>query len=199
MQSIHSPTLSPAAIATGIIVSAQQAKNIIECNSFIGSSRLQTDRCGSFAQPRSLTRRQSGTEEFWGCHRYIQKAARMVRDLRMAGDLKRRAPVRSVASAAFCRSVTHRWLTACVWNAARTPVLLVSSSPRKARLTNERARLERTIRSAIGDDRYHVVLLLSGGKDSAYLLWRMRAEYPELRILCVTINNGFIMSQVGVG
>lgn len=38
----------------------------------------------------------------------------------------------------------------------------------------------------------HAVLLLSGGKDSVYVLDRLRREYPRLRMLCVTVNNGFM-------
>ncbi len=41
------------------------------------------------------------------------------------------------------------------------------------------------------DKRYHCLLLLSGGKDSAYILYRMKLEYPGLRILCVFVDNGF--------
>lgn len=38
---------------------------------------------------------------------------------------------------------------------------------------------------------YQALLLLSGGKDSAYILSRMRSEYPNLKILCVFVDNGF--------
>ena len=44
---------------------------------------------------------------------------------------------------------------------------------------------------------YHAVLLLSGGKDSAYILHRMRQAFPDLRMLCVCVNNGF-MSPVAL-
>jgi hypothetical protein len=42
------------------------------------------------------------------------------------------------------------------------------------------------------DAQYDALLLLSGGKDSAYILHRMREEFPELRLLCLTVNNGFM-------
>ena len=42
-----------------------------------------------------------------------------------------------------------------------------------------------------GQGRYDALLLFSGGKDSAYLLHRLRNEYPNLRILAVTIDNGY--------
>jgi hypothetical protein len=45
--------------------------------------------------------------------------------------------------------------------------------------------------------RYDVALLLSGGKDSAYILSRLRNEHPELRILAILVNNGF-MSPVAL-
>lgn len=41
---------------------------------------------------------------------------------------------------------------------------------------------------------YDATLLLSGGKDSAYILHRMRRDYPDYKILCLTINNGFMSS-----
>jgi hypothetical protein len=59
------------------------------------------------------------------------------------------------------------------------------------------SRFDQLIRSHIRHDHYGALLLLSGGKDSAYILDRMRREHPELRILCVTVNNGF-MSPVAI-
>lgn len=41
------------------------------------------------------------------------------------------------------------------------------------------------------------VLLLSGGKDSAYLLDRVRREHPSLKVTCVFVNTGF-MSPIAV-
>jgi hypothetical protein len=38
---------------------------------------------------------------------------------------------------------------------------------------------------------YHALLLLSGGKDSAYILSRIKTEYPDLKIICAFVNNGF--------
>lgn len=46
----------------------------------------------------------------------------------------------------------------------------------------------------VNDNKYHALLLLSGGKDSAYMLYRLKKEYPQLRILCVAVNNGFMSS-----
>lgn len=41
------------------------------------------------------------------------------------------------------------------------------------------------------DNSYQALLLLSGGKDSAYILSRIKSEYPDLKILCAFVNNGF--------
>lgn len=52
---------------------------------------------------------------------------------------------------------------------------------------------DETIRSCIRrGGRYHALLLLSGGKDSAYILHRLKREHPDLSILCVAVNNGFM-------
>ncbi len=39
---------------------------------------------------------------------------------------------------------------------------------------------------------YDALLLFSGGKDSTYMAHRLKQEYPRLRILAVTLNNGFM-------
>jgi hypothetical protein len=49
----------------------------------------------------------------------------------------------------------------------------------------------------INAEPYHAALLLSGGKDSAYILHRMQQAFPDLRMLCVCVNNGF-MSPVAL-
>lgn len=53
-------------------------------------------------------------------------------------------------------------------------------------------RLDRYVQNHITDEPYHALLMLSGGKDSAYILDRFRKDYPDLRILCVMVNNGFM-------
>lgn len=58
-------------------------------------------------------------------------------------------------------------------------------------------RFHQTIKSYIANTPYHALLLLSGGKDSAYILHKMRQDYPELNILCAIVNNGF-MSPVAI-
>lgn len=39
---------------------------------------------------------------------------------------------------------------------------------------------------------YDALILFSGGKDSTYMVQRLKLEYPRLRILALTINNGFM-------
>jgi hypothetical protein len=53
-------------------------------------------------------------------------------------------------------------------------------------------RFDELIRAHISDRPYHAALLLSGGKDSAYMLARMRDDYPHLRLLSILVNNGFM-------
>lgn len=45
--------------------------------------------------------------------------------------------------------------------------------------------------------RYDALVLISGGKDSAYLLHRLRQDHPQLRLLTLLVNNGF-MSPVAL-
>jgi len=42
-----------------------------------------------------------------------------------------------------------------------------------------------------GRERYDALVLFSGGKDSVYMLHRLRRDYPKLRILLMTWDNGF--------
>ena len=42
-----------------------------------------------------------------------------------------------------------------------------------------------------GRGRWDALVLFSGGKDSVYMLSRLRKEYPGLRLLLMTWNNGF--------
>jgi len=40
--------------------------------------------------------------------------------------------------------------------------------------------------------KYDVIMALSGGVDSSYALYRLKTEYPHLRVLAVQFDNGFI-------
>lgn len=57
---------------------------------------------------------------------------------------------------------------------------------------------QRRIQSLVSSKTYDCVYLLSGGKDSAYVLYRLRQEFPQLKILAITVNNGF-MSPYAIG
>lgn len=43
-----------------------------------------------------------------------------------------------------------------------------------------------------GAGRHDAVVLFSGGKDSTYLLQRLRKDFPDLRLLAVLVDNGFL-------
>jgi hypothetical protein len=43
-----------------------------------------------------------------------------------------------------------------------------------------------------GHRQYDALVLFSGGKDSTYMVARIKAEFPLLRILMLTIDNGFM-------
>lgn len=51
--------------------------------------------------------------------------------------------------------------------------------------------------SGKGAGDYDAAVLFSGGKDSAYLLDRLSREFPELRLVALTVDNGF-MSTVAL-
>lgn len=43
-----------------------------------------------------------------------------------------------------------------------------------------------------GSGNYDALVLYSGGKDSTYLIRRIQTEYPKLRVLAFTLDNGFM-------
>ncbi|MHB8862998.1 MAG: 7-cyano-7-deazaguanine synthase [Pirellulaceae bacterium] len=49
-----------------------------------------------------------------------------------------------------------------------------------------------------GKRRYDALVLFSGGKDSTYMLYRLLRDYPGLRLLTLTLDNGFY-SQIALG
>jgi hypothetical protein len=67
----------------------------------------------------------------------------------------------------------------------------------------ERSRLERekdlegALRSCRGKGRYDCLVLLSGGKDSAYLLYKIKNEYRK-RVLAFTCNSGGYIGDVAL-
>lgn len=66
--------------------------------------------------------------------------------------------------------------------------------PVKARNDGEVAALERLLDEHQGSGRglYDALVPFSGGKDSTYLVERVRREFPRLRLLAYTLDNGFM-------
>lgn len=61
------------------------------------------------------------------------------------------------------------------------------------RNAGEQAELERILCDHQGRGRnYDAVVAFSGGKDSSYLIRRIREEFPGLRMLAFTLDNGFM-------
>ena len=70
-----------------------------------------------------------------------------------------------------------------------------SAAPGGSVPAGSQARFDELIRSHSGGrGRYDAALLLSGGKDSAYILDRLRREHPALRLLCIMVDNGMTSS-----
>jgi hypothetical protein len=63
----------------------------------------------------------------------------------------------------------------------------------KKYVEHQRKELDHLLKShqGKGRDRYDALVLFSGGKDSVYMLSRLRKEYPGLRVLLMTWDNGF--------
>jgi tRNA(Ile)-lysidine synthase TilS/MesJ len=55
--------------------------------------------------------------------------------------------------------------------------------------------MDALLRTTRGSGSVDVVYALSGGKDSSYGLYRIKQEYPDLRIRAILFDNGFISSQ----
>ncbi|MCQ1535225.1 hypothetical protein FTO70_05885 [Methanosarcina sp. KYL-1] len=53
------------------------------------------------------------------------------------------------------------------------------------------ARMETLFEERGGRSKYDVIFALSGGKDSSYTLYKLKNEYPFLKVLAVQFDNGF--------
>lgn len=53
------------------------------------------------------------------------------------------------------------------------------------------ARIEELFKQYGGKGNYDVIYALSGGKDSSYTLYKLKKDYPFLKILAVQFDNGF--------
>jgi tRNA(Ile)-lysidine synthase TilS/MesJ len=61
-----------------------------------------------------------------------------------------------------------------------------------ARRPDQSAEVHRILRERRGRGDYDAVFALSGGKDSCYTLYHLKERYPDLRILAVQFDHGFI-------
>src|SRR5690606_6892025 len=52
-------------------------------------------------------------------------------------------------------------------------------------------RIEKLFEQYVGAGNYDVIYALSGGKDSSYTLYKLKKDYPFLKVLAVQFNNGF--------
>lgn len=73
--------------------------------------------------------------------------------------------------------------------------LLAPLLPTPVNYTNDD--LDKVIKPHIGMNQYDATLMLSGGKDSACILYKIKERYPDLKLLCLTVDNGF-MSPLAV-
>lgn len=104
------------------------------------------------------------------------------------------------------RLLTRRWYsprcTSCAGSAAMVPIeadgrcqlcsegVDPQSFPGDLRASGELAAiLERYVGRGL---RYDALVMFSGGKDSTYLLERVRRDHPGLRVLACTVDNGFM-------
>lgn len=53
------------------------------------------------------------------------------------------------------------------------------------------AKIEELIKEQKGKGTYDVIYALSGGKDSSYTLYKLKKDYPFLKVLAVQFQNGF--------
>lgn len=57
------------------------------------------------------------------------------------------------------------------------------------------ARMEELFEEYKGRGKYDVIFALSGGKDSSYTLYKLKKEYPFLKVLAIQFDNGFISDR----
>ena len=62
----------------------------------------------------------------------------------------------------------------------------------KEKKEESKAQMDALLSSPPTRGMYDVIMALSGGVDSSYALYRLKQEYPHLRILAVQFDNGFI-------
>lgn len=102
---------------------------------------------------------------------------------------------RCILSAAYTSLNAQGICQLCEEQAARAALQTLAAGQADDSLRRQQTQaLNQLLRAAVGQGggAYDALLLLSGGKDSAYLLHRITQEYPELRLVCVLVDNGFM-------
>src|SRR5674476_1594484 len=66
-----------------------------------------------------------------------------------------------------------------------------SPLPQEKRL-EFRLQMDTLFKSVKKQGKYDVIMALSGGVDSSYAIYRLKKEYPHLKVLAVQFDNGFI-------
>ena len=65
-------------------------------------------------------------------------------------------------------------------------------------IPEEQSMMENRLRTILseaagkGDFTYDALVFFSGGKDSSFLLYKLKTDYPKLRLLTITIDNSFM-------
>ncbi len=105
--------------------------------------------------------------------------------------------VRCAVSAAYAELDSHGVCAACRDGA---PALTGESSSEPETLQRLAAELDRVLGhyAGRGAGAYDALVMLSGGKDSAFLVHELQRRFPRLRLLAFTIDNSF-MSPVALG
>jgi len=69
-----------------------------------------------------------------------------------------------------------------------------SSGPSPERKRKMSEELDQVFKACEADSQsqYHCLVLVSGGKDSTYLLHQLKTRYPRLRLLALTVDNTFL-------
>ena len=116
----------------------------------------------------------------WPLHRLFVKKYYSVRCLR-CGIAQECSPLNQEQVCALCLAYEHR-----------TTVTSEDDAPVKKEMEDLLTSFEAT-----GKLNYDALVLFSGGKDSSFLLHRLKTTHPHLRLLALTIDNSF-MSAVAM-
>lgn len=120
---------------------------------------------------------------FWPCHRLFVRR-QIARRCKQCGASEKMIPL---LASGLCQACTQ------------TDSKSGSKSSFKAELSNPpNTELAKELNSILkshqrrGSSDYDALVLFSGGKDSTYLIRRIQNEFPQMRLLSFTIDNGFM-------